>query len=325
MIIANPIYDVVFKLLMSDLDVAKGFISRIMGREILRLSFSSQEVPLRTADHEGQTITLLRMDFAATVLDEHQRETQVLIEIQKAKIPEDIGRFRNYLGEQYKGTIDHKEKNISISKHLPIFTIYLLNFNLNSKLPALIRVQREYRNAVTQQALKPDIHDEFIECLTHDSFIAQVTKLPLDPQEPLERAFALFNQKLIKGKDHHKLYLDDGTELRDDELLQKMLRILSQAVAKPEVARQMEHEDILQKDLEMSMRKLEVKIAEMTEQKEEERRQKEEERRQKEEERRQKEEAQARIAGLYDKLCAMGMSEAEALSMLNLTSPPKKH
>ena len=35
----------------------------------------------------------------------------------------------------------------------------------------LIRVQRKYRNAVTQQTLGAELHDEFIECLTHDSLL----------------------------------------------------------------------------------------------------------------------------------------------------------
>lgn len=37
MIIANPIYDIVFKYLMADLDVAKGVIAAIIDEEILML------------------------------------------------------------------------------------------------------------------------------------------------------------------------------------------------------------------------------------------------------------------------------------------------
>jgi len=360
MLIANPIYDVVFKLLMSDLDVAKGFISRILGRQITTLQFSSQEVPIKEMDHEGQTITLMRMDFSATVLDERGRATNVLIEIQKAKIPADIGRFRYYLGEQYKTRTDAKTPSgQSDPSHLPIFTIYILNFSLDKDLPPLIRIQRDYKNAATQESLGTEIHDEFIESLTHDSFIAQISKLPPKPVEVLERTFALFNQKLMRGENRHQLYLDDGTPLQDDELIAKMTRILHQAVAEPKIAKQMEHEDVLQQDLERSLRKMKVKIEELEleneaarsreqeerrqkeeereqkeeerkqkeeerKQKEEERRQKEEERKQKEEERKQKEEAKKTIYDSYFKILEAGLSREQALTILGLQFPPEK-
>ena len=43
MIIANPIYDVAFKYLMEDLDIAKGVISRIIQQNVEALQFSAQE------------------------------------------------------------------------------------------------------------------------------------------------------------------------------------------------------------------------------------------------------------------------------------------
>ncbi len=42
-IIANPIYDIVFKYLMANLDVARGVISTIIAEEIVVLDFKSQE------------------------------------------------------------------------------------------------------------------------------------------------------------------------------------------------------------------------------------------------------------------------------------------
>ena len=42
-IIANPIYDIVVKYLMADLDVARGVISTIIDEEIVMLDFKSQE------------------------------------------------------------------------------------------------------------------------------------------------------------------------------------------------------------------------------------------------------------------------------------------
>jgi hypothetical protein len=41
MLIANPIYDTVFKYLMENLDIAKGIISTIINEEIDYLDFSA--------------------------------------------------------------------------------------------------------------------------------------------------------------------------------------------------------------------------------------------------------------------------------------------
>ena len=269
MLIANPIYDVVFNLLMSDLDVAKGFISRILGRLIITLNLPTQGVPIKKMDQEGEAITLMRRHFIATVEDENQGLTEVLIEIQKAKIPEDIGRDAFYLGQEYKSNTDTKTASgQSDPSHLPLFTIYILNFSLDKDLPPLIRIQRDCKNATTQEPLGPDVHDEFIKSITHDSFIAQISTLPEKPVEVLERTFALFNQNLVQGKNRHQLYLDDGTSLQDDELIAKMAGILHQAVVEPDIVQQMELEDVLQQDFELSFQKMKLKIEQLQQEKE---------------------------------------------------------
>ncbi len=43
MLIANPIYDVVFKYLMANLDIAKGVIAAIIDEDIAMLDFKAQE------------------------------------------------------------------------------------------------------------------------------------------------------------------------------------------------------------------------------------------------------------------------------------------
>ena len=109
MIISDPIYDVVFKLLMSDTDIAKGTIGRVIGRDVLKLNLSHQEHAVREHTKEdGESITLMRMDFSALIKDEFGKEIQVLIEIQKAKLIQDLTRFRRYLGSQYLKTTTSK-------------------------------------------------------------------------------------------------------------------------------------------------------------------------------------------------------------------------
>ena len=77
MIISNPIYDVVFKLLMSETDIAKEIISRVIGRDVLKLNLSHQEHAVREHTKEdGESITLMRMDFSALIKDEFGKEIQ---------------------------------------------------------------------------------------------------------------------------------------------------------------------------------------------------------------------------------------------------------
>jgi len=53
MIIANPIYDIVFKRLMENLDIARGILECILNTSIEQLEFASQEftTPSPTGDH----------------------------------------------------------------------------------------------------------------------------------------------------------------------------------------------------------------------------------------------------------------------------------
>jgi thymidylate synthase ThyX len=186
-------------------------------------------------------------------------------------------------------------------------------------------VQREYKNAVTEESLQSNIHDEFVESLTHDSFIVQIPKLSEEPKERLERAFALFNQKLTRADDRHRLYFPDESSLKDDELIQKMARILKNAVAEAEISEQMEHEDVLQEDIERSMRKLKRQISDLENEKEQERKLKEQERKLKEEALSKEQEALvkekealSKIKQAYQALIDSGMSSEQAKGILNL-------
>ena len=51
MLIANPIYDVVFKYMMEDLRVAKTFVSAIIGEKVEELDFYPQELTTKYKDN----------------------------------------------------------------------------------------------------------------------------------------------------------------------------------------------------------------------------------------------------------------------------------
>jgi hypothetical protein len=358
--LANPIYDVTFKALMSDPDVAKGLISRVLGRMVLKLHFSAQEFPIKDVRHQGETITLMRMDFAALIRDEHGREMNVLIEIQKAKLPEDIGRFRHYLGRQYmtptevdflddssrpwtkendpscaslEGEFENDDEDAEVEKvYLPIFTIYLLNFKIEAPA-AMVRVRRQFTNAADDSVLGDHkCHDSFLESLTHDAFVVQVPRLSPKPTNDLERTFALFNQRLVQRGDKHRLVLEDGTELEDDALLKKMMRILTKAAADGETIDRMDREDVLLEDQDRALRSLrrKLKSAELAQQQaeaekrqaESEKRQAEAEKRQAEAEKRQAEDqTKLKLTLALEALVAQGVPESQAREILEIELP----
>jgi hypothetical protein len=65
MYIANPIYDVVFKYLMEDSQVAKLLIGKIIGKEIEQLEPRPQEVTVNGDGHRN--FTVYRLDNSAMI------------------------------------------------------------------------------------------------------------------------------------------------------------------------------------------------------------------------------------------------------------------
>ncbi len=98
--VANALYDVVFKYLMEDKRVAKLLLSALLKMEIEDIEFQPKEFST-SSKTDKKTLTIYRMDFKARVKFPNGETKEVLIELQKAKFPSDIMRFRKYLGNQY--------------------------------------------------------------------------------------------------------------------------------------------------------------------------------------------------------------------------------
>ena len=102
MVIANPIYDVVFKRMMENEKVAKFFISTLLEQTIEAIEVNPQEF---TYTDELEGLSVFRLDFIATIKTETGEYKKILIEIQKAKNQIDVMRFRNYLANIIKKRI----------------------------------------------------------------------------------------------------------------------------------------------------------------------------------------------------------------------------
>ncbi len=236
MIIANPLYDVVFKYLLEDIDIARELLSAILGEDITHLEVKPQETVTTSTDGN---IRILRFDFKATIELPDGEIKKVLIELQKLKQSLDVMRFRRYLGDNYG-----KEDDVilgdgtSFKTPLPIVTIYILGFPLTKLKKAAVKINREYIDIFTGQVIE-NVHEDFVELLTHDSYVIQTRLLPPETKTKLERVLQIFNPK-FRTKDTHKV---DFTDEVNEPIVQKMVNRLQKAIVDDEMRHQMDVED----------------------------------------------------------------------------------
>ncbi|MFK7982641.1 MAG: hypothetical protein AB8G86_21865 [Saprospiraceae bacterium] len=256
--IANPIYDAVFKFMMNDNKVAKLLLSAILGEEIIELKFRPTEfnIPLKEA------LTVLKMDFSALVKHSDGSEKLVIIEIQKAKLHTDIMRFRRYLGKQYLDENNAVEvetiRGIKRQKAFPIISIYFLGQALeNTPNIPVIKVARQYINLATGEALSHK--EEFIESLTHDSYVIQIPFIEGNRGTELEQVLSIFDQKNI-DKDYHIL------NVKEEDFSEKykpVIRRLIHAVVDKQTRDYMSAEDEIIGELQAYARLINEKEVEL--------------------------------------------------------------
>lgn len=207
MLIANPIYDVVFKKLMENERVAKFLIGTLINQKVKSIQVKPQEF---TYVKELVGLRIFRLDFIAIIETENGKEKKILIEIQKAQEEVDLMRFRNYLAEQYK-----KEDSINDLKVvLPITTIYILGFKLPEIETACIHVERQYKDLINGKLIEE--RNAFIEKLTHDSYIVQVRRITKRYQSKLDKLLSVFEQRNFIGDS--QILKDYNYELDLDEI-----------------------------------------------------------------------------------------------------------
>jgi len=249
MIIANPIYDVVFKYLLEDIEIARELLSTILGEEIQSLELKPQET---ATEKSGGGISILRFDFKAIIKRTNGELQKVLIELQKAKKAFDIMRFRRYLGDNYRKEDDVlNDKGASEKRPLPIISIYFLGFPLDNIHAGVVKINREYRDVVTQEVL--EIKEDFVELLTHDSYLIQARKLPPEARTKLERVLQVFSPIYQTTNDQHQLDFQGDT---NDPLIKKMVDRLGRAIASEDIRENIDVEDEIDRIFDREMKKL---------------------------------------------------------------------
>ena len=284
MLIANPIYDTVFKYLMEDNRVARLIISTIIEAEIDELVFTPRE---RTAHIPSLGVTVFRLDFSAVIRTAEGERRNVLIELQKADGGEDVRRFRRYLAENYYersapfhdakvGDKQTETEPVPVMTYqpekavLPIISIYILG----ETLPALkgysaIKVKHRYLDAVTGEEIAKRV--SFIESLTHDSYVVQLSELNARRRNRLEQLLSLFEQVSLVEKQHLKEFSESlPKEFRPilDRLIRAALdrRVLEEMMVEDDVLTQWkEKERKFEQRIEEERRLKEEALAEIEE------------------------------------------------------------
>jgi len=249
MLIANPIYDTVFKRLMENKRSAKFFIQTLTGEQIEDIAMmphdytyhakvrkdKSRNETIEDSKREWEILSIIRFDFVATIRTADGESKKVIIEIQKSNKPTDLMRFRTYLGEQYKRRDVIEVASGKVEKALPIICIYLLGFKLTNIKAAAIKVCRTYIDMIGKTEIKQK--NKLIEALTHDGYFVQIPHIKGKPRTLLESLLSIFEQKY---------FIDDKNTLKEyeypieDESVKTMVEILKHAAADEKTRREME-------------------------------------------------------------------------------------
>ena len=240
MIIANPIYDTVFKYMMEDNTVAKLIISSIIGEDVVSLEPKPQE---HTREKEREknkgeipNLTVYRLDFSAKIKLSDGQYKVIVIEMQKAELPTDIMRFRRYLGEQYIDS-DNSIASEEGMDAMQIYAIYFLGKELGIYDTPVLSVSPEIKDVITGEIINRE--SKFIEGLHHKSWIVQISCLKERRRNELEQLLSVFDQS-NRTSDSHILNVKEEDF---PEKFRPIIRRLKGAASDSKVKKQMKEED----------------------------------------------------------------------------------
>ena len=237
MVVANPIYDTVFKYLMEDDRIARTILSALLKRDIIKVEVRPHEY----SNSKRDSLSVFRIDFAATVRESDGSDHLILIELQKTWLPTETLRFRQYLGVQYENP-----RNIvteSKDQHaLPMVAVYLLGHCVGDIEEPVIYVRHQAYD-YNEHPVTKGIPNAFIDSLTHDSVIVQIPRLHGKINNRLDEILSIFDQSYKNAENQHVLNLDDSIYDEDDVEMQRILRRLLMAATDADMRMDMNVED----------------------------------------------------------------------------------
>ena len=234
--VANPLYDAVFKYMMEDERIAKTLLSALLQKTVIAVEMRRHEYPNISRD----AISMFRVDFAATVLEDDGSKNLILIELQKTWLETETLRFRQYLAVQYNNK-ENMRKETKGKYALPTIAVYLLGHCVGKFTEPVIYAKHkvyDYEgNEISQE--KPD---PFVESLQHDRIIVQIPLLRGRVNNRLEKILSVFDQSQIYPDDQRMLELDEN-KYADDAEMAHILHRLQSAAANPDIRNRMNAED----------------------------------------------------------------------------------
>jgi hypothetical protein len=227
--------------MMEDEKVAKSFLSAIIGEEVLELDFSAQErtirKPPKKSEKEEINLTVCRFDFSAKISLPGGGYKTVLIELQKAKFPSDIMRFRRYVGLHYKNPSNtytvEKEK-----KARQIYCIFLLGYDIGMSGHPILHIDNTVTDDTTKEQLSAE-GNEFIDALHHRSWIVQLDQLKQRRRNDIEKLLSVFDPDNLTKNEH----IMNVNETDFPEIYHPIIRRLRMAYEDEQIQIEMEMED----------------------------------------------------------------------------------
>ena len=223
MIVANPIYDIVFKYLLEDEHIARTILSALLKKDVVAVETRRNEYSNLGRD----SLSVFRIDFAATIQEPDGSRHLILIELQKTWLETETLRFRQYLGAQYANVENMLPANDG-AYAIPMVTVYLLGHKVGDIEESVLYVRRQaydYDDHVVTKGMP----DPFVDSLTHDSIIVQIPRLHGQVNNRLDKVLSIFDQTRQEQHNKQMLDIDESAYAGDDEMLRIVHRLLSAA------------------------------------------------------------------------------------------------
>ena len=305
--VANPLYDTVFKYLMEDDRIAKTMLSALLQKQVIDVKMRRHEYP----NIMRETISMFRVDFAATIRESDGREHLILIELQKTWLETETLRFRQYLALQYNNK-ENMRKDTDGKYALPTVAVYLLGHRVGDIDEAIVYARHKVYDYDGNEVVLAQ-PDPFVESLQHDSIIVQIPLLHGKVNNRLEKVLSVFDQSQAHSEDQRVLKVDESYYDGDDDMAY-ILRRLQSAASDPDIRSSMIAEDEFFKAIEDRDTEIMLKDK-LIKQKDEDLKQKDEYLKQKDEDLKQKDAAiNAAITALHQS----GMPTAVIAKTLNI-------
>ena len=258
--IANPTYNIIFKYLMNDSNIAKMFLSAIIGEKIVELDFQPKTL-LCYGEEMYIDFPFYYVDFNAKVETETGELKTVIIDLFKDKYHLGLLKLKNSLATTYPN-LDEMYYQGTVNG-LQIYSIYLLDYSIGFPDSPLIQVLPQITELDTGKEVQTD--DKFIQSLiNHIEWIVQVPFFNGRRRTEAEEILNIFNQENLTDDDHI-LNID---EKQFSEKFHPIIRKLQEACTSKEIIKGMQAEDLYRIEMEIKDESLAEKNKEITELKE---------------------------------------------------------